>query len=444
MNETQNDVRFAWERPAELLARLLRFDTTNPPGNEGECIAYIDDLLQRAGIATTLPSRSESRPNLIARLPGSGDAPPLLLYGHVDVVTTAHQRWTYPPFSGTVADGCIWGRGALDMKGGVAMMIAALLKARAEGTVPAGDVVLAVLSDEEAGSGYGAQYLVEHHSERFSGIRYAIGEFGGFSVPMGAKRVYPIQVAEKQICWMKITITGPGGHGSQPMRDGAIARLGRILTQLNRHDSPVHITEVARALVDRIARELPFPRNILFRTILFKPLTRTILRHMGPRARYLEPMFGNTVNATIVRGGEKVNVIPSRIEVELDGRLLPGQTPEDMIRELHTRIGEDTIIEIVSHDPCPAETDLGLFDTLADILCEMDELALPVPFLLPGVTDARFFARLGIQTYGFLPTKLEGPFDFISTVHGENERIPIAGLEFGVHSLHRLIERYGK
>ncbi len=164
-----------------MLQDLIRFDTTNPPGNEADCVAYANQLLIAAGFQTVLLGCHPDRPNLITRLSGRGDAPPLLLHGHVDVVTTAGQKWTYPPFEGTVADGCVWGRGALDMKSGVAMMLAALLRAKAEGFVPAGDVVLAILCDEEAGSDYGAKYLVENHSEHFRGVRYAIGEGGGFS-----------------------------------------------------------------------------------------------------------------------------------------------------------------------------------------------------------------------------------------------------------------------
>jgi acetylornithine deacetylase/succinyl-diaminopimelate desuccinylase-like protein len=218
-----------YQRPAELLQNLIRFDTTNPPGNEAECVAYIKSLLTEAGFDATLHAQAPNRPNLIARLKGRGTAPPLLLYGHIDVVTTANQKWTYPPFEGRAADGYIWGRGALDMKGGVAMMLAAFLRAKAEGLAPAGDVVLAVLSDEEGGGDYGAKYLVENHAGQFGGIRYALGEFGGFSMYVGKKKFYPIQIAEKQMCWMKATVRGPAGHGSQLMRGGAMAQLGRLL-----------------------------------------------------------------------------------------------------------------------------------------------------------------------------------------------------------------------
>ena len=205
-----------YQYPAELLQRLIRFDTTNPPGNETECIAFIHGLLNEAGIEAMVLAKTPERPNLIARLSGRGSAPPLLLYGHVDVVTTQNQEWRQPPFEGKLVDGFVWGRGALDMKGGVAMLLSAFLRAKAEGVELPGDVLLAVVSDEEAGGDYGAKFLVEQHPDLFDGIRYALGEFGGFTMYVGKKRFYPIQIAEKQICWMKATVRGSGGTDPCP------------------------------------------------------------------------------------------------------------------------------------------------------------------------------------------------------------------------------------
>jgi acetylornithine deacetylase/succinyl-diaminopimelate desuccinylase-like protein len=200
------DNRTIYERPVELLQNLIRFDTTNPPGKEAECIAYINELLKEAGFDTAFFAKDKNRPNLIARLKGQGKAAPLMLYGHVDVVPTVKQAWTYPPFEAKITDGFIWGRGALDMKGGIAMMLSAVLRAKAEGLIPTGDIVLVILCDEEAGSEYGARYLVENHPDQFAGIRYAIGEFGGYTAHVGTKKFYPIQIAEKQVCWIKATV----------------------------------------------------------------------------------------------------------------------------------------------------------------------------------------------------------------------------------------------
>ncbi len=433
-----------YQRPAELLQNLIRFDTTNPPGNEAECIAYVNSLLTEAGIETTLLARDPNRPNLIARLKGQGNAPPLLLQGHVDVVTTTGQAWTRPPFEGVIADGCIWGRGSIDMKGPVAMMLAAFLRAKAEGWPLSGDVVLAILSDEEGGSDYGARYLVENHPDLFKGIRYALGELGGVRFYLGRNKLYPIMVAEKQLCWMRTHMQGPGGHGSVPMRGGAMAKLARLLQQLDRRRLPVHITPLARSMIEGMASALPFPQSLVLRQLLRPRLTDPVLRLLGTKGQGLEPLFHNTVNATIVRGGEKVNVIPSDIELELDGRLLPGFKPDDIIAELHRIVGSDIDFELIRHDPGPPEPDMGLFSTLAGILREADPGAVTFPMAGPGVSDARFFSRIGIQTYGFTPMNLPPGLDLLQRAHAADERIPLECLDFGTNVIYKTLQLYGK
>lgn len=429
--------------PAELLQNLIRFDTTNPPGNEVECIKYIDKLLTEAGFQTTLLAKTANRPNLITRLKGQGTVPPLLLYGHVDVVTTANQNWTHPPFEGKVLDGWVWGRGALDMKAGVTMMLTAVLRAKAEDLTPAGDIVLAMLCDEEAFGDYGAKFLVENHAEHFQGIRYALGEFGGFTFYMGKRRFYPIQVAEKQICWIKACVRGEGGHGSMPVRGGAMAKLAQLLRRLEQRPLPVHITPVARDMIDTMASALSFPAGYVLRRLLNPRLTDSVLRLLGERGKVLEPLLRNTVNATIVRGGEKINVIPTEVVLEIDGRLLPGYAPEDMMAELHQVIGDEVELELVLYHPCPGEPDMGLFDTLASILQGTDPDSVPLPMLLPATSDAKFFSRLGIQTYGFTPMVLPEEFNFTQTIHAADERIPIEALDFGTEAVYEVLQRFG-
>lgn len=432
-----------YERPAELLQNLIRFNTTNPPGNEVECISYINSLLKDAGCETKLFARDPKRPNLIARLPGRGNAPPLLMHGHVDVVTTENQNWRHPPFEGKLIDGWIWGRGALDMKSCVTMMLAAFLRIKAEDFAPPGDVVLAVMSDEEAGSDYGAKYLVENHAELFKDIRYAIGEFGGFTFHSRQKRFFPIMVAEKQMCWMKATIRGPGGHGSQPIRGGAMAKLGDVLRKLERSHLPPHITTATRLMIEKMAASQPLPSRLILRQLLNPKLTDAMLKFLGNKGKALAHLLHNTVNATVIHGGEKINVIPSEIVLHLDGRILPGYEPEDMLTELRRLIGPDVELEVMRHDPVPKEPDMGLFDTLADILREADPVGVPIPLLLSASTDARFFAQLGIQTYGFTPMKLPAGFDFWKYIHAANERIPVEALAFGTEAIYKLFQRFG-
>lgn len=428
--------------PVELLQNLIRFDTTNPPGNEIECVKYIDELLTEAGFQTTLLAKVPNRPNLITRLKGQGKAPPLLLYGHVDVVTTANQQWTHPPFEGKVFDGWVWGRGALDMKSGVAMMLTAIIKAKAEGLTPAGDIVLAIICDEETIGPLGANFLVESHADHFQDIRYAIGEFGGFTIYMGKRRFYAIQVAEKQVCWMKARVRGEGGHGSMPVRGGAMAKLAHLLQQLER-PLPVHITPTARNMINTIASALPFPSSYVFRQLLNPRLTNSVLKLLGESGKPLDPLLRHTVAATIVHGSEKTNVIPTEVELEIDGRLLPGYSPEDIMAELRQVIGNEVELEVDLYHPCPGEPDMGLFGTLSSILQESDPDGLALPLLLPSTTDAKFFSRLGIQTYGFTPMVLPENFNFTRTIHSADERIPVEAMDFGSEAIFKVLQRYG-
>lgn len=432
-----------YQHPAELLQRLIQFDTTNPPGQESACLSYVGGLLTEAGIHPNFLVKAPERANLIARLPGRGQAPPLLMYGHVDVVTTEHQPWTVPPFEGRVQDGYVWGRGALDMKGGVAMMLSAFLRARAEGLEPPGDVILALVCDEEALGAFGARFLVEEHPGEFKGVRYAIGEFGGFTLHVGGRRLYPIQVAEKQACSVRATVRGPGGHGSLPVRDGAMAKLGRLLQQLNGRRLPVRVTPVARLMLGEMAAALGGVTGMMLRGLLNPVLTNGILDLLGERGRTFDPVLHNTVSPTILRGSEKFNVIPSEVAVEMDGRLLPGCRPDDMIAELRQIAGSDVELEVVNYDPGPAaEPDMGLFGVLAGVLREADPEGIPVPMLLTAVTDGRLFARLGIQTYGFLPMQLPADFSFQNTIHAANERIPAGAVEFGANAIYSLLGRF--
>lgn len=428
--------------PVELLQQLIRFDTTNPPGNESECVGFVRNLLEEAGCKAQTYSKDTDRPNLVARLRGAGNSPPLLLQGHVDVVTTSGQEWQRPPFGGDLVDGEIWGRGAIDMKGAVAMFVSAFLRAAAGEVKLPGDVILVVLSDEENGGDFGAKFLVEEHPELFEGVRHALGEAGGISQVIGGKRFYPIQLGEKQICWLKATVRGRGGHGAMIHRGGTMARLARMLDDLNRKRMPIHVTPIVREMIETIAAHLPRPKRDLMLSLLRPAVADRVLPKLGPRMRPIETLLRNTVNATIVRGGEKVNVIPAQIDLELDGRLLPGFAPDDLIAELHGIIGDDIEVELVRHDAGPAEPDLALFEMLAEVLRELDPEGIPMPLLQGGVTDGRFFSQLGIQTYGFMPMRLPADFPVLEIVHAADERVPVAALEFGTEAVTRALQRF--
>jgi acetylornithine deacetylase/succinyl-diaminopimelate desuccinylase-like protein len=421
---------------ATLLQELIRFDTTNPPGNEEACVAHIEALLRMNGIESERYEKAPGRPNLIARHRGTKDCPPLLLYGHVDVVTTVGQPWSRPAFGGEAHDGVIWGRGALDMKGGVAMCVRAFLDAVARNTDT--PVVLLILSDEENGGDYGAAFMADEHADALGGAKHALGEFGGASQTIAGNRFYPIQVGEKQISWLKASVRGPGGHGAMGVKGSAMRRLGDVLRALDENDLPIHITSIVRAWVETMAEHMPVLGGLL------DPATAdATVAALGPQGRIFGRVIRNTVSPTIVRGGDKINVIPSVVEVELDGRILPGQTPDDLIRELYEIVGDENVeLEVVRHDPGPPEPDLSQYELLASVLRELDPEAIPVPMLQGGVTDARHLSRAGVQSYGYLPLRLPDGFEITSLIHNADERVPADALQFGVDAIARVIDRY--
>jgi acetylornithine deacetylase/succinyl-diaminopimelate desuccinylase-like protein len=429
--------------PVDLLQTLTRFDTTNPPGNEAECVGYIDGLLREAGFSTSILASAPARPNLITRLEGRGQAPPLLVHGHVDVVTTAGQDWTHPPFSGDIVDGAIWGRGTLDMKGDVAMLLSALLEMKANGERPPGDVILAVLADEEAGSDFGARLLVQKHADLFKGVRYSLGEGGGTSVELGSRRIYPVGVAEKRVCWMHAVVRGPGGHGSMPIFGGTMSKLRNLLNALDSRWLPVHLTPVALATLETLATHLPEPMAAQMRELSNPERTDEVLARMGDAARVFGPVLHNTVSVTGVRAGVKINVIPSEADVQLDGRLLPGYQAADLLDEIRAVVGPDVELHVDRTESGPATHDPAMLGLFEEVIGEEDPDAVLVPVMIAGFTDGCQFARLGIQNYGFLPARMPAGFEWEATIHGADERMPVEALEFGVRALHKLLTRFG-
>jgi acetylornithine deacetylase/succinyl-diaminopimelate desuccinylase-like protein len=422
-----------------LLQELIRFDTTNPPGNEEACVAHIEALLNAHDVETERYEKVPGRPNLIARHAGTKDCAPLLLYGHVDVVTTTGQQWTHAPFGGELVDGYVWGRGALDMKSGVAMVVRSFLDAVNRNT--ATPLVLLILSDEENGGDMGAAFMADEHAEALGDAKHALGEFGAATQWIAGKRFYPIQVAEKQISWLKATIRGPGGHGALGARSGAMRRLADILRTLDRRQPPVHLIPLVREWFETLAAHLPKAQSVVARRLLDPRTADLAVRAIG------QPVLGrvirNTASPTIVHGGDKINVIPSEIELQLDGRILPGQTPDDLIRELHGLVGtKDVTFEVVRHEPGPPDPDLSQYELLADVIRELDPEGIPVPMLQAGVTDARHLTRAGVQTYGYLPLRLPEEFKPLPLVHAADERIPAGALQFGLDAIARVIDRY--
>ncbi|RFU83412.1 M20/M25/M40 family metallo-hydrolase [Streptomyces triticagri] len=432
--------------PIPILQRLIRFRSVNPPGDERECAEYVAELLAGAGIESELLGPDPERPNLVARIPGRGEAPPLLLHAHSDVVPTGGQQWTHPPFDGLLIDGEVWGRGAIDMKGGLAMMLAALLTLHQRGEAPAGDVVLAVVPDEENGSRAGAGWLTAERPDLFEGIPYAIGEDGGAALTFRPdRRFHPVGVAEKRACWLRLTLRGRGGHASrQGWPDLAVHKLTDLLTALRDQRLPTHITpaldrmlaELSGAVDQELAAELTALRKGERSTVPYELLDVA-------DAVYLDSLLRHTVNATVIRTSDKINMIPDEITVDLDGRILPGDfTVEDYIGELREVVGPEVEIELLlegSRTP-KAEPELSPFyERLVEILREADPEGVPLPVITPASTDARLFANLGMDCYGWLPMLLPAGSRYQDRMHDADERVPADAVRFGADCLYRLL-----
>ncbi len=427
--------------PLSLARELIRFPTVNPPGNEKACMEFVRDLLARHNVPVTFHALDPERPNLVARVRGRGDAPPLLLYGHLDVVPTEGQNWSVPPFEGIVRDGFLWGRGALDMKGGVAMLLGAFL--HAAHNAPPGDLILALLSDEEAGGQYGAAYLVANHPELFAGVRHAIGEFGAFTLNLGGLRFFPIQIAEKRYCKLDLIFRAPGGHASVPPRVTAIGEAAAFIVRLGRSPMPPQISASAREMLLALSAGMRSPVvKMLLRALTWPAQVPLALRLLGPRSRMFEPLVRTLITPTILQGGHKRNVVPEQVTVQCDVRLVPGQSVDDVRLHLTRVAGAAASIEIKTEGDPAGVHDLSQFDLLASIVRDIDPEAMAIPMLLPGVTDSRHFDSLGIQTYGFLPMVLPSDLNFMSLIHGADERVPVDTLAIGTHAIRSFIARY--
>ena len=429
----------------ELAQQLIRFDTSNPPGHERECALWIKALLDEHRIDNQIlhPPGLPERCNVIARVPGRGDAPPLLLQGHTDVVSVHGQRWDRDAFRGLIADGCVWGRGAVDMKGGLTMMLHALLRARHSDVPPPGDIILAAVADEELGGRQGAAFLVHEHPHLFDGVRHAFGELGGFTVHVRGHRFYPIMVAEKHICRIRVTFLGNGGHGSQIHRNTALSRAARALRRLERRHPPFKIVDATRAMLEAMIEEMSMTEAMALRMAMKPNTTGMALGLMGDKVgRMLEPMFRDTISPTIIAGGVQENAVPSEVQVLLDCRLLPGSSQSDIVRDVLAIVGENAEIKVERYEDGPPTVDMSLMPYLSNLLEKADPGAKAIPFMVAGGTDAKWFHELGIDTYGFTPMQLPPDLDFMALFHGPNERIPVDALNFGSALMYEAVVGY--
>lgn len=427
-----------------LCQALLRMDTTNPPGNERICADYLAASLAEVGYQPELLEPAPGRANLIVRHRGTGAKPPLLLTAHLDVVEADAGRWRRPPFSGDEHEGCLWGRGAIDMKNMAAMCTAIMRRLAATRAALSRDVIFAAVADEEAGCTYGSRFLVEQHRGKVE-AEYAIGESGGFSLHLGDTTFYPVQVAEKGLCWIRARVTGTPGHGSIPRHDSAVTRLGEALAALGKSQLPVHPTRPLADFIDGVRARQPALIQPLVK-LLARPRLLAGVARLVPNtgvARSFSALLSNTASATVVRAGNKTNVIPGVAEFEIDGRTLPGQTDEDLLRELREVLGPDVELEVMRSAPATVTEPIAspVWDAIKRQVEAREPGSVVVPYMIPGFTDAKFFSQMGARWYGFSPVKIErdAGIRFADMFHGHDERVPIAGLVWGVEVLDAVV-----
>ncbi|ASW90274.1 M20/M25/M40 family metallo-hydrolase [Mycobacterium marseillense] len=425
----------------EVVSKLIRFDTTNtgePETTKGEadCAQWVAEQLAEVGYAPQyVESGAPGRGNVFVRLPGADSSRGgLLIHGHLDVVPAEPTEWSVHPFSGAIKDGFVWGRGAIDMKDMVGMMIVVARQLKRAGIVPPRDLVFAFIADEEHGGTFGAQWLVDNRPDLFDGVTEAIGEVGGFSLTVprrdgGERRLYLIETAEKGLSWMRLTARGPAGHGSMVHDQNAVTAVAEAVARLGRHQFPLVLTDTVAQFLEAVSEQT----GLTFDTDSGD--LRGAVEKLGPMARMLKAVLHDTANPTMLKAGYKANVVPAIAEAVVDCRILPGRK-EAFEAEIDELLGPDVTREWIK-DFSSYETsfDGDLVDAMNEAVLALDPDARTVPYMLSGGTDAKSFARLGIRCFGFSPLRLPPDLDFTALFHGVDERVPIDALRFGTDVL---------
>jgi acetylornithine deacetylase/succinyl-diaminopimelate desuccinylase-like protein len=427
----------AQQEVAGLASDLIRIDTTNMGDDSGpgerRAAEHVAGLLAEVGLEPTVLESRQNRASVVARVEGTDSSrPALLIHGHLDVVPFDAGDWRVHPLSGEVADGCVWGRGAVDMKDMDAMMLAVVRQRLREGRKPPRDIVLAFLADEEAGGNHGAGWLVDNHPGLFDGVTEAIGEVGGFSTVIGGQRLYLLQTAEKGMAWMRLLARGTAGHGSMINADNAVTEVAEAVARIGRHEWPVRLTPSVTAFLEAACEALgvSFSQN--------EPAS--VLAKIGPIARMIGATLTNTANPTMLNAGYKVNVVPQSASAQIDGRFLPGHE-EEFFAQFDELLGPNVQREFVNNSIAMETTfDGALCDAMTSALVEVDPEGRVVPYCLSGGTDGKSFSRLGIRCFGFTPLRLPPDLDFAGLFHGVDERVPVDALDFGTRVLDRFID----
>ena len=423
----------------DLLQRLIRVDTTNPPGNETAAAELLRDYLEANGLACELIARVPERANLVARIPG-GDGPSLLFLGHTDVVLADPAEWSVPPFSGELKDGMVWGRGALDMKSEVAANAVAIASLAREGFRPSGDLIFAATADEEVGDGFGLEWLCEAHPDAVR-CDFAINEGGGDRIELEDGRpLYLPTVAEKMTAPFRLTVHGRSGHASMPgIADNALVKSTALIERIAAYRPEPQIGPEVERLLRAVLDEVPPASEAVGRMAGLSPVAAAVL----------DALLGPTFSPTMISASQKRNVIPALCEIEVDCRLLPGQHPEHVEPMIRAVLGGDVEYDLEWIEAAQGGTrsplDTPLWQALEEWVAEVEPAARVAPLACVGFTDSHWLREaFGTVAYGFFPSTGELPPEVAaSLVHSADERIPVADLEHGVgwlrHAAHAVL-----
>ena len=428
----------AQDEAVRLAAELIRIDTTNRGGGDARerpAAEYVAAELAEGGLDPVLLERTPGRANVVARIEGADPArSALLLHGHLDVVPAEPAEWSVHPFSGEVRDGVLWGRGAVDMKNAVAVLVAVARGLARTGRRPARDVVLAFTADEEDSAADGAAFLASRHAGLFDGCTEGIGESGAFTFHAApGLRLYPVGAAERGTAWLKLTARGTAGHGSRPNSRNAVTALAGAVTRIGEHAWPARLIPTVRAALLAMADALGLDAVGAERD------PDGLVARLGPASVLVAPVLRNSANPTMLQAGYKVNVIPGEAVGYVDGRVLPG-SEAGFAATMDEPTGPGVAWEYAHREvPLEAPLDAPLMAAMAGALLAEDPQARIVPYCMAGGTDAKHFSRLGIAGYGFTPLALPPGFDYHAMFHGVDERIPVTALQFGVRVMDRLL-----
>jgi acetylornithine deacetylase/succinyl-diaminopimelate desuccinylase-like protein len=456
-----------WERATaecvEHLRALIRIPSVNPPGTadgaagldsaggETRAASYCAEVLTSAGIAAEVLEVAPGHGSCFARLPADvpDPEPPLILLSHLDVVPVDAEAWTRDPFGGELVDGVVWGRGAVDMKDMVAMELSVMLELHRSRTPLRREVIFAAVADEEAGGTFGALHWVRERPDLFADAAgrpaaAALNEVGGYSMTIGERRAYAIQVAEKGIIWTRLRASGTPSHGSMPSPDNAAIKLAQAVTRLAAAPRPARVIPVVRGFFDGlgladVADAAERGDDDAARSLLEERVPDPVVR------RSLDAMLRDTVTPNVIHVGKKVNVVPGHGEAEVDVRTLPGTDQATMLAMLQEEAGPEVTVESVhTMPPVECDADGELVVLMEEALRAADPDGVPLPMMITPGTDAKAMGLLGIPTYGFAPLRLDADVPFLSLFHGNDERIPVSGLRFGLPVLHDVVSRFSR